>query len=212
MGLKLLDLFCGAGGASMGYHLAGFDVTGVDIEDMPRYPFEFHKSDALEFLKERGHEFDAIAASPPCHDHTSLKSRAGENGSGWLLEATRDALIALGQPWVLENVAGAPLRKDFVLCGGMFGLRTYRHRWFELYDPMFWVLPEHPKHRRLTSTFKRPAQFAQGMNISVTGDVGRWVGPAVMGIDWMNGAELSQAIPPAYTQFIGEQLRERIVT
>lgn len=194
----------------MGYQRAGFDVTGVDNRPMPRHPFNFVQADALEYLAAHGHEYDAIHASPPCHDHTSLSSRAGTDGTGWLLDATRQALVANGRPWVIENVPGAPMRADIMLCGAMFGLRTYRHRWFELSDPMMPLLPEHPRHRARTSTKKRPKCFAAGLNISVTGNVGRWVGPAVMGIDWMTGAELSQAIPPAYTQFIGEQLIERL--
>ena len=207
---RLLDLFCGAGGASVGYSRAGFDVTGVDNRYQPRYPFTFVHADALEYLAQHGHNYDAIHASPPCHDHSSLVSRAGTDGTGWLLPATRDALIANGRPWVIENVPGADVRKDFVLCGGMFGLRTYRHRWFELSDPMLWVIPEHPPHRARTSTKKRRRDFAAGMHISVTGDVSSWVGPACMGIDWMRGEELSQAIPPAYTEFIGSQLLVRV--
>ncbi|WP_216916371.1 hypothetical protein [Nocardia noduli] len=134
---RLLDLYCCAGGASMGYHLAGFEVVGVDIDPQPRYPFEFHRADALEFLAEHGHEYDAITASPPCHDHTPLKSRAGENGTGWLLHATLAALAAQRAPWIVENVMGADMRADIVLCGTMFGLRVYRHRKFAI-DPR-WV-------------------------------------------------------------------------
>lgn len=93
---RLLDLFCCQGGAARGYADAGFDVVGVDITPQPRYPFEFHQGDALEFLAEHGAEFDAVHASPPCHDHGSLKSLSGLNGTGWLLAATRDALTELG--------------------------------------------------------------------------------------------------------------------
>lgn len=190
--------------------MAGFDVVGVDNRPQPRYPFAFIQTDALEHLAAHGREYDAVHASPPCHDHSALSSRSGLDGSGWLLDATRRALDTAGRPYVIENVPGAAMRRDLVLCGAMFRLRTYRHRWFELSDPMLWLRLEHPRHRRRTSTFKRPKHFAEGMNISVTGNVGRWVGPACMGIDWMSGAELSQAIPPAYTQFIGEQLIARL--
>ena len=109
-----------------------------------------------------------------------------------------------------ENVPGAPMRADILLCGAMFGLRTYRHRWFELSNPMFPLLPEHPVHRVKTSTKKRRKCWDAGMNISVTGDVGIYVGSQAMGIDWMTGAELSQAIPPAYTEFIGGLLLEQV--
>ena len=127
---RLLDLFCGAGGCSMGYHRAGFDVTGVDIRQMSRYPFEFHKADALEFPLDG---FDAIHASPPCQDHSVTQNfTTRRHGSGWMLAATRERLEASGLPWVIENVPGAPMRPDFKLCGCMFGLkRLKRERWFE---------------------------------------------------------------------------------
>lgn len=136
---RLLDLYCCQGGAAKGYHDAGFEVVGVDLNPQPRYPYEFHQADALEYLAEHGHEFDAWHASPPCRDHTALTSRAGFEGSGHLLADTRAAFQAhpARRPWVIENVPGAPMRVDLMLCGGMFGLRTYRHRWFELSDPMF---------------------------------------------------------------------------
>lgn len=207
---RLLDLFCCAGGAAMGYSRAGFDVTGVDNRPQPRYPFAFVQADALEYLAEHGHEYDAVHASPPCHDHTSLASLSGTNGTGWLLPATRDALAALDRPWVIENVPGAPMRVDLRLCGAMFGLRTYRHRWFEFADPMFPPDLPHPRHRVLTSTFKRKKQYLEGYNISVTGNIGSWVGSRVLGIDWMTGAELSQAVPPAYTEHIGRHLLDQL--
>ncbi|MGW5923840.1 DNA methylase [Nocardia fluminea] len=209
---RLLDLYCKAGGASMGYHRAGFDVTGVDIEPQPRYPFTFVQGDALEFLIAHGHEFDAIAASPPCHDHTPLSSRAGVNGSGWLLGATLNELAAQPVPWVVENVMGAEMRADAVLCGSMFGLRTYRHRKFAIDTRIPWLpaVPWHPPHTARTSTRDRRTGFAAGMNVSVTGDVGSWLGPACMGIDWMTGSELAQAIPPAYTHHLGLHLLDHL--
>jgi DNA (cytosine-5)-methyltransferase 1 len=209
-----LDLYCKAGGASKGYHLAGFDVTGVDIEAQPNYPFEFHRADALEFLAAHGDEFDAIAASPPCHDHSTLSSRAGVNGSGWLLDATLEALAGQLRPWIVENVMGARMRADVVLCGSMFGLRTYRHRKFAIDPRIPWLppVPWHPVHRVRTSTKDRRTGFAAGMNVSITGDVGSWVGPACMGIDWMTGNELAQAIPPAYTEYLGRHLLDYLAT
>ncbi|WP_280220151.1 DNA methylase [Nocardia neocaledoniensis] len=209
---RLLDLYCKAGGASMGYHLAGFDVTGVDIDPQPRYPFTFVQGDALEILAAHGHEFDAIAASPPCHDHTTLVSRAGINGSGWLLDATLEALAAQPLPWIVENVMGAEMRSDVVLCGSMFGLRTYRHRKFAVDHRIPWLpsVPWHPAHTTRTSTKKRRRDFDAGMNISITGDVSAWLGPACMGIDWMTGPELAQAIPPAYTHHLGLHLLDHL--
>jgi len=202
---RLLDLFAGAGGAARGYQLAGFHVTGVDINPQPRYAGdEFHRADAMTFPLDG---YDAIHASPPCQDHSPLKSRAGEHGTGWMLEATRQRLKDWGGLWVIENVMGAEMASTLVLCGGMFGLRTYRHRQFEIGHALPLVAePYHPPHRALTSTRQRRTGFAAGMHVSVTGDVGSWVGPQVMGIDWMTGDELSQAIPPAYCRFIGEQL------
>lgn len=208
---RLLDLFCGAGGAAMGYHRAGFDVVGVDIAPQPHYPFEFHQGDALEYIAAHGHEFDAIHASPPCQDHSPLKALSGEHGTGWLLDATMDALSHQPAPWAVENVAGAKMPATITLCGGMFGLRTYRHRKFAI-DPRLGLVavPPHPRHRALTSTKRRREGFAAGNHVSVTGDTGSWLGPACMGIDWMTGNELSQAIPPAYTEFIGRQLIESL--
>jgi len=202
---RLLDLFSGAGGAAVGYHRAGFEVVGVDLVKQPRYPFEFHQADALTFPLDG---FDAIHASPPCHDHTTLSSLAGKDGTGWLLAATRTRLQAAGVPWVIENVPGAPMRPDLVLCGEMFGLRTIRHRWFEL--SWYVMRPGHPPHTAKTSTRKRRASWDAGMHISVTGDAGVYVSSRAMGIDWMTGAELSQAIPPAYCEFVGGLLLDQM--
>lgn len=208
----LLDAFCKAGGAGMGYHRAGFDVFGVDIEPQPHYPFPFIQADAIAFIEQMGWLFDVLTGSPPCHDHTSLKSRAGTNGTAWLLPRTRELFEASGKPYVIENVPGAPMRKDVIYCGEMFGLRTVRHRWFETNIPDL-AAPTHPlgsrhprEHLRKTSTQERRKCFESGMNISITGDVGSWVGPACMGIDWMTGDELAQAIPPLYTEHLGTQI------
>lgn len=200
----MADLYCCQGGAAMGYHNAGFDVVGVDIQPQPRYPFEFVQADALEFLAEHGREFDAIHGSPPCHDHTPLKSVAGTDGTYDLLAKTLDAFASLRTPWVVENVPASHLKADIVLCGGMFGLRTYRHRKFASNVPL--VAPAHPKHVIRTATKQRRQRWKEGWHVSVTGDVGTYIGPEALGIDWMDGNGLSQAIPPAYTQFIGEQL------
>jgi DNA (cytosine-5)-methyltransferase 1 len=202
---RLLDLFCKAGGASAGYARAGFEVVGVDIEPQPRYPFEFHQGDAVAFLLEHYREYDAIGASPPCRDHTALTSRVGKIGNDWLLPLTRAMLDATGKPYIIENVVGAPMRADVVLCGEMFGLRTVRHRLFESNIPMTGI-PHPAGHRAPTATSRRRERWSAGWNVSITGDVGVYVGPAAMGIDWMTGDELSNAIPPAYTEYLGWQL------
>lgn len=202
-GPVLLDLFCKAGGAAMGYHRAGFDVVGVDIEAQPRYPFKFIQADALTFPLEG---FDAYHASAPCQDHTPLVALSGPHGTGWMLGAARERLAATGKPYVLENVPGAPMRPDVILCGHMFGLRTRRHRWFELGGFACFAPPHVHRPGVRTATSRRRQRWDEGWDVSVTGDVGTYVGPGALGIGWMTGNELSQAIPPAYTGHIGAQL------
>ena len=204
--MRLLDLFCGAGGAATGYHRAGFEVVGVDIKPQKRYPFEFHQADALEYLAEHGREFDAIHASPPCQRYTCLKSVFDASKYPDMVADTRSLLIASGKSYVIENVVGAPLRRDLMLCAAAFGLRSYRHRIFEC---SFAVMePPHPKHIVPVNRRKknRRGHWDAGGFVTVVGDIGSYVGPEAMGIDWMTGKELSQAIPPAYTEFIGKQL------
>lgn len=204
--VRLLDLYCGAGGAAVGYHRAGFDVVGVDIAAQPNYPFVFVQSDAIEFLKRNGKHFDAVHASPPCQAYTPLGALHRHVEYPDLVAATRAALDASGLPYVIENVMAAPLDKaqSIVLCGGMFGLRTYRHRRFESRLPL--VAPTHPPHMIRTATKRRRELWDQGWHVSITGDVGVYLGPEAMGIDWMSGNELCQAIPPAYTEVVGTQL------
>lgn len=203
-----LGLFCSAGGACAGYHRAGFDTEGVDIERQPRYPFTFHQADAFDYIVEHAHRFDFISASPMCHDHSPLTSVAGTDGTYWQVEAIREALIATGKPFVIENVMTAPLRKDIsiMLCADNLGLRTVRHRRFEPGGGLALTAPAHRPHRARTATTRRRERWAQGWHVSVTGDVGTYVGPEALGIDWMTGDELSQAIPPAMTEFIGRQV------
>jgi DNA (cytosine-5)-methyltransferase 1 len=194
----------------MGYSLAGFEVTGVDIDPQPRYPFEFHQADALEYLAAHWREFDAVHSSPPCHDHSSLSSLSGTNGTGHLLADTRELLRTLPIPWVIENVVGAPMRVDLMLCGQQFGLRTCRHRWFEFSDPMFPPQLPHPRHRVPTDDRKRRTGWNAGMNTTVTGDVTLDIASEALGIDWMDVNGLPQAIPPKYTEFVGAHLLEQI--
>ena len=157
---RLLDLFCGAGGAAMGYHRAGFDVVGVDINPQPNYPFCFHQEDAFEYLDAYlgAVRYDAIHASPPCQDHSSISPT--DHGSGWMLDATIDRLRPLTVPWVVENVVGPTVRMDgwwFVLCGSSFGLRVRRHRRF---GSNLLFLPPPCRHRE------------QGTPLGVYGDGG----------------------------------------
>jgi DNA (cytosine-5)-methyltransferase 1 len=196
-------MFCGAGGASMGYHLAGFDVVGVDIAPQPRYPFEFQQADAMEFPLDG---FDVIHASPPCQAYSANVARMAHDKPR-LIEPLRERLMASNAEWVIENVVGAPLHFPLLLCGAMFGLNTYRHRLFETGSFML-RRPRHPRHDVRGS---RAGHWVPGERISVAGNCG----PIdeckkAMGIDWMTRKELCQAIPPAYTKFVGTQLLSRI--
>ena len=204
---KLLDLFCCAGGAGVGYSRAGFDVVGVDIRPQPHYPFEFHQADALEYLAEHYQEFDAIHASPPCQDHTRSYTPYN-HGTAHFLPDVRNFLLSIDRPWVIENVPGAPMRADYLLCGCMFKLpRLRRQRLFETSWHGFALLPPcyHPD----------PIVTVVGHGIpsgsSYLGKIGgkeySRLARLAMGIDWMNRDELAQAIPPAYTEYIGSELR-----
>ena len=184
----------------------------MDVFGHARYPFEFHRGDALEFLAAHGHEFDVWHGFPPCHDHSALSARSGADGTGWLLDATRRAFTRLadGRPWVIENVPGAAMRVDLRLCGGMFGLRTYRHRWFEFGDPMFPPQLSHPAHRIPTDDHKRRSGWDAGMHTTVTGHVTPDIASAALDIDWMDADGLPQAIPPAYTRIVGTHLLDQL--
>lgn len=194
--MRVLDLFCGAGGASVGYHLAGFEVVGVDIKPQPRYPFKFHQADALTFDLSG---FDVIAASPPCQAYT-LAQRIRSNKHPDLVATIRKRMSASGVPWIIENVPGAPLIDPIELCGAMFGLRTYRHRLFECSFPI--CAPKHPEHVAPVRKMGRPPREGEFMHV-----VGNFSGVdaarMAMGIDWMVRDELREAIPPAYSEFIG---------
>ena len=205
--MRILDLFSCAGGAGMGYHQAGFEVVGVDKDPQPRYPFEHHVGDALEFLAKHGDEFDAIHASPPCQTHTAYRR---SDTTGWadnyedLIPETQTALRELGKPYVIENVVNAGIG-SIMLCGSSFGLNVRRHRIFETNVPM---LAPPCDHSWQTPRF---APASNRENLRSTVEVGVWRIPLdvqreAMGIDWMELRELSEAIPPAYTEFIGRQL------
>jgi len=202
---RLLDLFCGAGGATKGYQRAGFYVVGVDIKPQPHYCGEdFVQTDALRFLDEFVVEnmFDAIHASPPCQAFTKARKLQG-NAHPNLIEAVRARLVAAGVPWVIENVEGAPLRNPALLCGTMFGLRVYRHRLFETSFPVPFQM--HPAHHRQQVKMGRPVQ--EGDVIQVVGNFsGADYARRAMDTPWMSKNEMREAIPPAYTEWIGKEL------
>lgn len=219
----LLDLYCKAGGASAGYAKAGFKVVGIDIKPQPNYPFEFIQMDALKALKNKSfiEQFSAIAASPPCQAHTKAKSLSlARNGGKYgehldLIPETRELLIKTGKPYIIENVAGAPLINPVKLYGSQFPkLYTQRERWFESNIPL--KEPEIEKRK-----MKTPAAgngIGEDGSISICGSGGvrgmnskqitLYWGFAMGGIDWMTRAELAEAIPPAYTEFLGKQLMD----
>jgi len=204
----LLDLFCCAGGAGMGYHRAGFDVVGVDKKPQRNYPFRFVQADALEYLAECGRCFDAIHASPPCQEFSCTHSIHAENEYPDLIEPTRELLVSSGKPWIMENVIGAPLVDTVTLCGLMFGLKVFRHRLFE--SNVFLMQPPHHSHKgkRIGKDgYCTPSGHGDNSTGLVPPDHRRkaaWA--SAMGIDWMTKEELTQAIPPAYTEFLGRQL------
>lgn len=202
----------------MGYHRAGFEVVGVDISDQPNFPFEFVKADALSLSLKFLKSFDAIHASPPCQSYSDLAKR-NRNADKWprLIEPTRKLLLRSGRPFVIENVEGAPMRNPLVLCGTMFPeLRVIRHRLFESNIKLS-ALP-HGQHPLVFTHDKRKAHYGQlDQNksfVSVTGGGNCSVRNArlAMGIEWMTKNELNESIPPAYTSFIGRQIRRTLIS
>ncbi|GAA0255781.1 DNA cytosine methyltransferase [Cryptosporangium japonicum] len=214
MSLRLLDLCCGQGGASRGYVDAGFEVVGVDLNPQPRYPFTFIQANALDVLQNRAFVagFDAIHASFPCQAFLT-GTLAPARDVPDLITPGRPLLDATGLPWVMEDVMPAPLdpARSIVLCGEMFALRTIRHRRFEPAPGLPLTAPRHVlPHRRRTAHSRRRELWAAGYHASFTGDIGTYAGPEGMGIDWMTGNGLSEAIPPAYTRCVGTQLLEHL--
>jgi DNA (cytosine-5)-methyltransferase 1 len=234
---RLLDLFCGAGGAAVGYSRAGFEVVGVDIESQPHYPFRFAEGDALAILdmlvngepldlSPGGYwleHFDAIHASPPCQAFTPYRRTGNVGEYPDLIAVTRNALEQADLPWIIENVEGAPLRHPIMICGSMFDppLDIRRHRLFEV-GPDPWLSPPiWPCRHKLHG----PDRFPGGRSVERTGhstgkvrstaEIGSWDIPVArqreaMGIDWMALGELSEAIPPAYTEHIGHFLMAEV--
>ena len=211
----LLDTYCKAGGAGMGYHKAGFEVVGVDKDPQKNYPFEFIQADAIELILDRGHEFDAIHASPPCQEYSKSTAYARSKGkvSPDLVAGTRGALIKAGRPYIIENVPQAPIRPQVVLTGKMFGLHVLRKRHFET---SFFMLniPPIPEFRKVGEEIccvygKASQDRAPKHRFGFKTIRESWA--YAMGIDWhMTEAELAEAIPPAYTEFIGRNLLQTL--
>jgi hypothetical protein len=197
---KLLDLYCGAGGCGVGYSRAGFEVVGVDIQPRPHYPFEFWQMDALAVTYEQLAGFDAIHASPPCQGYCTITSSARRRGIVYpdLYHQTKSMLVASGKPFIIENVVGSPARNAVKLCGTQFGLAVFRHRLFESNFAL--TLPQTPCtcHRK---------NIGKGYFTAVGDSSRKSEMLAAMSIDWkMSKKEVAEAIPPAYTEFLGRQL------
>lgn len=213
---RLLDLFCCEGGAAMGYHRAGFDVFGVDldVEALSRYPFRSVQADALEYLAAHGGEFDAIHASPPCQGYTTMSNKhrgKGTKADEWpdLIGPTRDLLAKSGAVWVLENVAGARVEmvNPFTLHGGMFGMRVHRPRLFD--SNVLVMVPAAPPATNPLAVYGK----LDGRLIWRRKDGSEQRAPKTleeaqeaMGMPWASWRGCAEAIPPAYTEFIGSQL------
>ena len=215
----LLDLFCCAGGAAMGYYQAGFEVVGVDLKPQPHYPFEFEEGDALAVLEGTSttvwhlEEFSAIHASPPCQPFSQAVKKVNRPKHADLVEATRTALRATGLPYIIENVPRAPLLDPITLCGSSFGLPIRRHRKFESNVPLMALPCAHGAFEAKYPPAWNRTNPLRVLSISggYTGKVDLEEHKAAMGVDWdVTPHELSEAIPPAYTRFLGEQLLERM--
>jgi DNA (cytosine-5)-methyltransferase 1 len=207
--MRLLDLYCKAGGASKGYADAGFDVVGIDIKKQKRYPYEFIQADCLEILQDLNYlrTFDVIAASPPCQTHSRTQHLRNAQGKSTdkvdLIPQTRKALIESGVTYVIENVPGAPLINPIQMCGSYFGLKVRRHR---LFESNLKLLGSGCKHKEQG----KPVGIYGSMRDEIPGGghTAKTIKQAreAMGIDWMIWGELVEAIPPRYTYEIGKQL------
>jgi DNA (cytosine-5)-methyltransferase 1 len=211
--MRLLDLYCCEGGAGTGYARAGFEVVGVDIAPQPDYPFEFVQGDAIEYARAHGHEFDAIHASPPCQAYTTMGNRKRLEWPD-LIAPTRDALEGARRPYVIENVPGAEseLRHPILLHGGMFELGVYRPRLFEVNFPILLMPPLAPQPRQPIGVYGRAADGRRlwtrrdGTELRAASSVAE--AREAMGMPWASWNGLREAIPPAYTEWLGGELLE----
>jgi DNA (cytosine-5)-methyltransferase 1 len=207
-GLTLLDLCCCAGGASMGYYLAGFDVTGVDIAPRPNYPFPFIQGDAIEYVRTHGHKYDLHHASWPCQYGAAITKGTNahlRDSYPDLLPPGREAMLSTGRPYVIENPEARP---DIVLCAAQFGLPILRHRRFEVHGWTPMGVPHTPHRGRVRGW--NHGTYYDGPYLAIYGNGGGKASvpemQAALGIDWTDvHEELTEAIPPVYTLFLGEQ-------
>jgi DNA (cytosine-5)-methyltransferase 1 len=211
--LKLLDLFCGAGGASAGYARAGFEVTGIDVKHGKRYPFTYIRGDVRDYLNtDFLSQFDVIAASPPCQTHSATKHLRNAQGKSTtkidMIPEVREALIASGKPYVIENVPQSPLISPIQVCGSAFGLKVRRHRLFESNVALKGTDCHHKQQGK-------PIGIYGSMRDEIPngGHTAKTMAEAneAMGIDWMLWGELVESIPPTYTHYIGQQLSTEVI-
>lgn len=220
---KLLDLFCGGGGASMGYYEAGYEVTGVDLKAQPAYPFTFIQKDAMEVLADLEflNQFDVIHASPPCQVFTRarhlMKAQGNTTDKPDLVEAVRAALIAWGGVYVIENVPDAPM-DGITLCGSSFGLKVRRHRIFESNVKLEALPHDHKAQGKPVGVYGSMGDQPQGEDKATGkyvygGTVAKTLAEAqaAMGIHWLKWAQLKESIPPAYTNYIGRKLSTEVI-
>jgi DNA (cytosine-5)-methyltransferase 1 len=207
--LKLLDLFCGVGGASAGYAAAGFEVHGVDLKHGKRYPYTYMRADVLDVLRDENYldQFDVIHASPPCQTHSITKHLRNAQGKSTskidLIPETRAALVASGKPYIIENVPGSPLINPIQLCGSSFGLKVRRHRLFESNMPLLGSICDHKSQGRPIGVYgSLNDEIPRGGKTASTISEAR----QAMGMEWAIWTELVEAIPPAFTNYLGDQI------
>jgi DNA (cytosine-5)-methyltransferase 1 len=207
--MKLLDLYCGVGGASVGYARAGFEVTGIDLKHGKRYPYTYVRADVLEIIKDIDYlrQFDVIHASPPCQTHSITQHLRNAQGKSTnkidLIPQTRQALIESGVNYIIENVPGSPLIDPVQLCGSSFGLKVRRHRLFESNMLIKGSVCNHKLQGRPIGVYgSLNDEIPKGGKTATTIDEAR----KAMDMDWAIWTELVEAIPPAFTQYLGEQI------